>query len=536
MNTLKKVTALIDLFSLDAHSRKMKNHLRKTGAKASNTDQNILVEFGQPPDNLIALSIFLPRLREEFDSNTSSYWMTKKTNISALTRPLKFFFSVSRELMGNEITILPTSKTKRRKIRDTFSAEIASIYTKQDLLELRIHGVRIGDLVYDKYLSDYHEKTVELTDKRFETVLLDCIYFTDAWVKLFKEMRIKAVVVSHSVYHFGIPSRVAIHHGIEAFEVNAHAIYRLTSEFPLAYTDERTFPHEFTKIPHPIAEKGLALARNKLSSRFRGEILDDLPYMTTSAFSSDDNFQFSTNNLSRQKKVVLVAMHDFYDSPHVYGDHFYEDFYEWLIRLGELSQETDYEWLIKTHPFVRGNGREILESFVKENSNFRLLPLEITHNEIIKNGIDLVLTVYGTIAMEYAALGIKVLNASKNNPHASFNFSITPNSKVEYEEILKNFPQLKFEIDTSQIYQYYFMKHIYHMKTWVYKDYSKYLKETNIGTLDKASYSYFLEGNNSRNRVSCDLAITKFINSDDIRLNRVHFDDFSYGLTESDDF
>lgn len=494
MKTPRIITEVIDLFSLDKHSRKMKRHLRKSRVEASSTYQNILVEFGQPPDNLIALSIFLPRLREELDSNTCSYWMTERTSISFLTRPLRFNFSVDRELIGNEIKVLPTSKTKRKKMRDKFNPEIVSIVSKQDLLELRIHGVRIGDLVYDKYLADYHEKTVDLTDKRFQRVLLDCIYFTDAWLNLFKEGQIKAVIVSHSVYDFGIPSRVAIHHGVEAFEVNAHAIYRLTNEFPLAYTDEKTFPDEFAKIPNEIAEEGLALAKKKLSARFRGEILNDLPYMITSAFSPKEDIQLIVNNLHRQKKVVLIAMHDFYDSPHVYGDHFYEDFYEWLVRLGELSQETDYRWLIKTHPFVRGNGREILETFVSENRNFELLPIEISHNEIIKNGIDLVLTVYGTIAMEYAALGIKVLNASISNPHAAFNFSITPNSRVEYEQVLKNLPKLNFEIDTSHIYQYYFMKHIFQLKTWVYKDFTKYLNETNIGRLGELATVTFSQG------------------------------------------
>ena len=50
------------------------------------------------------------------------------------------------------------------------------------------------------------------------------------------------------------------------------------------------------------------------------------------------------------------------------------------------------------------------------------------------------MTVYGSVGIEYAYLGIPVINASKNNPHINYNFNINPKNLYEYK---KNFIQLK---------------------------------------------------------------------------------------------
>ena len=53
---------------------------------------------------------------------------------------------------------------------------------------------------------------------------------------------------------------------------------------------------------------------------------------------------------SKKKIKVLIALHNFYDSPHVFGNMLFPDFYEWLRHIVKLSKLTDYEWLVKPHP------------------------------------------------------------------------------------------------------------------------------------------------------------------------------------------
>ena len=43
------------------------------------------------------------------------------------------------------------------------------------------------------------------------------------------------------------------------------------------------------------------------------------------------------NYLKVKKNKILIAMHNFYDSPHVFGKMLFPDFFEWLSYLVKLS-------------------------------------------------------------------------------------------------------------------------------------------------------------------------------------------------------
>ena len=50
----------------------------------------------------------------------------------------------------------------------------------------------------------------------------------------------------------------------------------------------------------------------------------------------------------------------------------------------------------------------------------------ISHNQLIKEGIDAVITCHGSIGAEYPFFNKLVLNASTSNPHINYNFNIHP--------------------------------------------------------------------------------------------------------------
>jgi hypothetical protein len=115
-----------------------------------------------------------------------------------------------------------------------------------------------------------------------------------------------------------------------------------------------------------------------------------------------------------------VAVHDFFDSPHSYGDNLHPDFLIWLEEIGELSSELDYDFYLKTHPDVLGNTHQVVADFNERYPKFRVLPPSASHHQLLAEGIDVALTVYGTIAVEYPFLGRPVVNASLNNPHSAY--------------------------------------------------------------------------------------------------------------------
>lgn len=147
-----------------------------------------------------------------------------------------------------------------------------------------------------------------------------------------------------------------------------------------------------------------------------------------------------------------MALHDFFDAPHCYGNAFYPDFYLWLDTLGQLSESTDYEWYLKSNPFEMGESAHIVNRLKSKYPKSNILPKNFSVKEICDFGIDLVLTVYGTVAWEYSVVGITVINASKNHPHSNFSFSITPNNELEFERLLLNIANvLNHEINYREI-------------------------------------------------------------------------------------
>ena len=85
-------------------------------------------------------------------------------------------------------------------------------------------------------------------------------------------------------------------------------------------------------------------------------------------------------------------------------------------------------------------------------SNIKMLKPNITHNQLIKNGIDIILTVYGSAAHEYAYKNKIVINASGKNPHSAYNFNLHCNSKKNYNRIIENLDNIKINITNVNIW------------------------------------------------------------------------------------
>jgi len=370
------------------------------------------------------------------------------------------------------------------------------------------------------------EPTLDFSDPRLQSILAECIGYLRFWQEYFDRVNVKAVCVSHSVYHFGIISRVAISRNVPSYQVTAEGIYYLTDKFPMAYTEKKNYPQDFSQFSIEDQDHARELAAERLDLRFSGHVGIDMPYSTISAYGHGTPVGETPSLIQDSKKLkVLVAVHDFFDSPHSFGHNLYPDFLIWMRRLGQLSQKVNYDWYIKTHPDIQGRGAEILAEFISEFPNFTVLPPSASHHQIISEGIDVALTVYGTIGVEYPALGVPVIAASVNGPHSAYSFCYTPGTRTEYEHAILNLHENLSAPDALQVREYYFLNYIHQLKTWVYQDYDAYLDIVGgySGSMTtKAMGEYvdsFSKAFDSRTR----LALANFIQSRDPRLNKSHF-------------
>ena len=72
---------------------------------------------------------------------------------------------------------------------------------------------------------------------------------------------------------------------------------------------------------------------------------------------------------------------------------------------------------------------------IKQNKIIKYLRPNISHRQLIKEGIKAVITCHGTIGSEYPYFNLTVVNASNSNPHANYKFNLSPKNKYDLKNI-----------------------------------------------------------------------------------------------------
>jgi hypothetical protein len=482
----------------------------------------ILVEAPATRANLLGIRLFLGAATKFYGNSILLYRVAPKSPLLWIKEKLRFHFSIEKAMGIDRFKLIVWQKHPNSFYRDFYNYNCkATDPSEFEFFEYK--KVLIGDLIYDEFLRRSKKKTLDFNDGHFHRIFYELISYFDEYLKVFEKYQVNAVIVSNCVYHFAIPLRIGCSLEIPCYQVTSESIYRLSPSRLHAYTEFLDYGNHMC-LKSKEFNDSLSEVKTRIERRFAGEVGVDMPYSTKSAFSHSNRILFDTKD---SEIKILVATHDFFDSPHSYGFNFYPDFYVWLETLGRISEKTNYKWYLKTHPDPIGDSDKVLIELEKRFPKFEVIPSDTSHHELIKNGINIALTVFGTIGWEYPALGIPTINASKNNPHSKFNFSITPNNRIEYEMILLNLVKYKdYKIKKSEIEQFYFLHNYKKLHSFIYKNNQQYLLE--IGGYQNSTSSQALDyyvtckENNKRPEAEILSGISRFIKSGDFKLDYKH--------------
>ena len=445
----------------------------------------VLFEFTPMEPSIVAYSYFANVLSKKHDARIKSYIFNEGYVIDQSLQQLYESFN------AHVFSCALDTKQEDEAVA-LYKTVYSELKNKKDVFDLEIMDVHIGDLIYDYHLRTYKVPTINLNDRDFQDSLKLGLSHYIFWRDYLKNHNVKAINVTHCSYLVAIPLRIAINYGIAAYQCNAHGCYRLSARRLWAYMEFYDYPSRFRELSSDQRRAMLEFAKENIARRFDGEVGVDMHYSTKSAFGSH-----RVPNVIRpsEKIKILVAAHCFFDSPNGLGRNLFTDFYEWLVFLGEVSEKTDYDWYIKTHPDALPGNAPVLKELSDKYPKFSLIPKEVSHHQLIEQGIDVALTVYGTIGFEYAALGKLVINASECNPHVAYNFNLHPKTLKEYESILMDLENQEIDISINQVYEYYGMKNTSDgVNNWLFKKYKEMW--TNIGYQEHfspISYRYFLD-------------------------------------------
>lgn len=409
------------------------------------------------------------------------------------------------------------------KVESVFADIFSTIVTKKDLEELKVNGIWIGDLIYDLFIRKLNTTTVDLGSQEFPCFLREALGYLFFWQDYFSKHTIKAVLVSHCVYPWaGIITRVAVSFKVPVYLIQPNRIYYVTNNYNArAYNQYIDYPKQFEQLSIEEKEKRLLEAKERIARRFRGERDVGGHHLIKPTYKEKTGERVLKENA---KIKILVASHCFSDDNHVYGNNLFPDFYEWLCFLGEMSGRTDYDWYLKLHPDHYHWEKKHIVDFVHRFPKFTILSSDTSHHQIIEDGVSCVLTVYGTIGFEYAALGVPVITAADWNPTVAYDFNLHPKSIQEYEQILLHLDEIKLEIDLSKVYEYYFCQYLDEPDNWLYDSFTRLDaeiggREAHIGSL---SYGKYLEQFSIQKHESILATIERFRNSGDYCLRPCH--------------
>jgi hypothetical protein len=140
--------------------------------------------------------------------------------------------------------------------------------------------------------------------------------------------------------------------------------------------------------------------------------------------------------------AIVVFLHDFYDSPHIYPGLIFSDFWQWADRTLTVLATAGQKIFVKPHPNQVNESQSVVEELMARHPEATLLPAQATNSALAAAGMACGVTMYGTVAHELAYLGIPVI-AAGGNPHMAFAFCHTARSLPEYDALLAEAAELK---------------------------------------------------------------------------------------------
>ena len=181
----------------------------------------ILVEFYGILPPLIGI-LFLIRSLLNIHSSKVIFYHTKIISnfIDLLKTFLKFTFFFKSSLIYLAFGAKPKFCIASNQVKDRAKIKFLEIEkllkSKQDLLDLKLEGIEIGDLFYDNYMRQQSKHSVEINTE-FKKILLKYLNDFYYWYNYFNKNDVRSVIVSHAVYNLAIPLRIAQSKRIPAY-------------------------------------------------------------------------------------------------------------------------------------------------------------------------------------------------------------------------------------------------------------------------------------------------------------------------------
>ena len=369
-----------------------------------------------------------------------------------------FTSRIYRKMGYVKLFSLDDSFNDKKVISDLFYLKYSKLKTTEDLLNLDIEGIVIGDLIYDTYLRYFENHTINnFSDSNLKKIIffsIDNFFLIKHHIEKFS---IKALFTTYTTYiSHGLAVRICLDKGIPVYTVgdDSYIVKRVNKEYPYSINNY----WEFKKFN--LSKDIEARIINDLNFRFKGGIDNAIRYMRSTSFGDiNEKKHFFENRLERN---VVIYVHDLFDSPHWLKKMQYKDYYEYITEICEcIKNDKSTRYYIKLHPNAIKGSNEIISEYINSLNaeSISILPLGISNNDIINFRPDLIVTVNGTVGMEMAYFEIPVV-ALEDNLYMNFSFVHTCSTLIEFYSIVRGDKPPIVNFKRDEIISFYFQMYV----------------------------------------------------------------------------
>lgn len=323
---------------------------------------------------------------------------------------------------------------------------------------LQIGGIEVADLLVDSYLRFKPAPEFDAHDPFVRRLIWQALRDVRQANAYFSRVRPRWYLTSYSTYlEHGIPVRVALRHGVAVWSFGSlsHFAKKLCQADAFHTPDYSGYRRAFEALDGQAHR--LEAARQQLEHRLSGGIDAATSYMRQSAYARPDVVLPDCLN-----GAVVIFLHDFYDSPHVYPDLVFGDFWQWACFTIDVFRRSGANFFLKQHPNQITLNDEALVRLRGNFPGLKWLPAGASNVQLARAGIACGVTVYGTVAHELAYLGVPSIGCARH-PHHAFDFCRTARTQDEYENMLKNYSMLPVPIEEMQrqALAFYYIHNLY---------------------------------------------------------------------------
>jgi hypothetical protein len=398
------------------------------------------------------------------------YYANRSLVVRCLGKWLSNFFKAStfaRKVGAyHGLSISNVSLSDKKEANKVKRQVWSSMSSKQNLVDFTFRGVSVGKAVYDTYLRVTKKATVDLVDPKLEGLFFEALLLLIVAEKYFQSRKVNYVFLGHSVYvNWQIVSDLAIKYGAKVFVT-------FNSRFPplhcvnenrgLQTLDHTVYREKFRVLSPAKQGECLRLGKALIEKRLNGALDDGVVYMARSAYSG----KISVEGLESEsgRRPLIFMLHSFSDSPHIYKNMMFPDFWEWIVQSLEFIETNKlydkYNIFIKPHP----NRFQYEDKFVaqlKEKFRFaRILDDKINNQAFGNCNAAAIVSVYGSVAPEFTTMGVPVILCG-DNPTAAYDFAFNAQTKDEYFELIRRADELCLDPDKiDQVYEFMYMHFI----------------------------------------------------------------------------